>query len=282
MKEYPDAPLIRYLTFANTEVLVCNNLESHQELLQTKCYSFRKPERWLRMVESMIGRGVLSMEGDAHRAARKMLAGPFSLNNIRKLEPIFQAKAKDISDLFDRAIYIGEDGNTGVIDCTDTFSKATLDIIGATTLGVDLANVKSTIFVEQASKDHEPSSEEKEYSFHQAYCVTFAQNQIGKALLFANAFFPTRWIPIQENRDFHFATNWLAETLKCMIRDRYRQVMEAMLASKYDHNESRDLLTFLVEEGISSGLSEELAEKEFVGHVSLLSLYHNSEAGAQL
>ena len=281
MKEYPDAPLIRYLTFANTEVLVCNNLGSHQELLQTKCYSFHKPDRWLQMVETLIGKGVLSMEGDAHRAARKMLAGPFSMSNIRKLEPVFQAKANDISDLFDRAIYVGEDGKTGVIDCTDTFSKATLDIVGATTLGVDLANVKSTTFSEQASKDHKSSSEATEYSFHQAYCVTFAQNQVGKMLLFASAYVPTRWIPIQENRDFHFATNWLTETFGWMIRDRYRQVIEAMSAGKYDYNKSRDLLTFLVEEGISSGLSEELAEKEFVGQVSLLSLCHDSGAISQ-
>lgn len=96
------------------------------------------------MIERLVGRGVLSMEGEEHRAARKMLAGPFSLGNIRKLEPVFRAKARDIGSLFDRAIAANKDGAWGVVDCTDIFAKATLEIIGATVLGVDLENLSST------------------------------------------------------------------------------------------------------------------------------------------
>lgn len=45
MKGAPDAPFIRYLTVANTEVLVANSLNAHRGLLQTECYTFRKPDR---------------------------------------------------------------------------------------------------------------------------------------------------------------------------------------------------------------------------------------------
>lgn len=273
MRENLDAPVIRYLTVANTEVLVCNSLNFHKEVLQTKCYSFRKPDRWLRMFESMVGKGVLSMEGAEHRAARKMLAGPFSLSNIRKLEPVFLSKAKDVNSLFDYAIAANPGGEWGVIDCTDTFSKATLDIIGATTLGIDLANITSTNFgshAPAAKKDNAYRKDHENYSFHQAYTVTFSQDATGKALLYANGFFPTRWIPIEANRVFLFATNWLASTLTQFIRTRRSQVREAVAAGKYVQRYSRDLLSFLIEEDVPGGLAEGVPEKELVGHVSAL------------
>lgn len=43
MKEHPEAPFIRYLTFANAEVLMVNSPNAFREVLQTQCYSFEKP-----------------------------------------------------------------------------------------------------------------------------------------------------------------------------------------------------------------------------------------------
>lgn len=205
MRENLDAPVIRYLTVANTEVLVCNSLNCHKEVLQTKCYSFRKPDRWLRMFESMVGKGVLSMEGAEHRAARKMLAGPFSLSNIRKLEPVFLSKAKDVNSLFDYAIAANPGGEWGVIDCTDTFSKATLDIIGATTLGIDLANITSTNFgshAPAAKKDNAYRKDHENYSFHQAYTVTFSQDATGRRFYMLTASFPHAGFPLKQTECF--------------------------------------------------------------------------------
>ena len=41
-------PFVRYLTFANTELLLVNNCE-RTEVLQTKCYEFEKPEFFRRL-----------------------------------------------------------------------------------------------------------------------------------------------------------------------------------------------------------------------------------------
>ncbi|RYP53202.1 hypothetical protein DL768_001795 [Monosporascus sp. mg162] len=163
MKEFPDAPLIRYRTVANAEVLVCNSLNSHKEILQTKCYSFRKPDWWLRTVEDLTGKGVLSIEGEEHRAARKMLTGPFSQSNIRKLEPIMWANAKETGLVFDRAIAASDSAR--------------------------------------------------------------------------------------------------------VIRSRRRQVAEAMSAGKYVQSESRDMLTYVIEESMPGGLAEGITDKEIAGHL---------------
>lgn len=67
------------------------------------------------------------MEGNEHKAHRKMLTNSFALNNIRKIEPIFKEKAKNICEFFDQKI-ASNDGKTGTFDCIDTFMKAILDI----------------------------------------------------------------------------------------------------------------------------------------------------------
>ncbi|RYP61314.1 hypothetical protein DL769_007763 [Monosporascus sp. CRB-8-3] len=212
MKEFPDAPLIRYRSVANTEVLVCNSLNSHKELLQTKCYSFRKPDWWVRTVEEMTGRGILSMEGEEHRAARRMLAGPFSLGNVRKLEPVIRAKAKELCLVFDRAIAANESG-------------------------IDLANITSTTFGghgnDPGEKNRMTGGKVDEYTFHDAY------------------------------------TDWIESSLTQIIRNRRRQLTEAMSAGKYVKSESCDVPTHLIEESMPGGLAEGMTEKEFVGHSKL-------------
>lgn len=56
-------PFIRYLTFANTELLLVNNLQAHHEVLQTKCYEFEKPEFFRRVVGELVGVGLLLPRG---------------------------------------------------------------------------------------------------------------------------------------------------------------------------------------------------------------------------
>lgn len=62
MRQWPDAPMIRYLAFANKEVLVCNSLNSYKDVLQTKCYSFKKPDSWRKVTGAITGQGVLVLE----------------------------------------------------------------------------------------------------------------------------------------------------------------------------------------------------------------------------
>lgn len=127
MKENPDAPFIRYLGFLNNEVLVPNSLAAHKSVLYQNCYSFSKPEWFVRLTKEVAGHGLILMEGAEHKAHRKMLTNSFALSNIRKMEPVFKEKAKNICEFFDQRI-AANDGKTGTFDCIDTFMKAILDI----------------------------------------------------------------------------------------------------------------------------------------------------------
>jgi cytochrome P450 len=193
-----------------------------------------------------------------------MLAGTFSPQSVRKLEPIFQAKAKEVSLLFDRAITGGEDGRTGIINTTEIFTKLSLDIIGKTVLGVNLNHLEST--------KGNGSSGPKEYTFYDAYNAIFAPGTLGNVLLFASGHFPVRWLPLEANRNFLQASSWLNQVLTSLIRQRTAQVATAARSKIMEGKESRDLLTFLVEESMPGGAAEGIPEDIFVGDVSVLSL----------
>lgn len=219
------------------------------------------------MVE-ITGKGVLSLEDDEHRQHRKMLTGAFSTSNVRKFEPVFQSKTKELGDVLDQTISAS---GHGIIDCTEVFSKATLDIIGVTVLGVELANLKSVSVGESAEGQNKKNDAKKQYTFHDAYEIIFAQSFIGKILFFANAFVPTRWLPLKANREFAFATSWLRNVLTELIRQRYNSVNEARRSGKFESmkRDSRDFLSYVIEESMPGGPAEGIAEENFLGHVRI-------------
>ena len=104
MRKWPEAPFIRHRSYGNSEVLLVNSLEAHKQVLQTKCYSFVKPAFFRKLLGEIVGKGLLLCEGEEHKRMRRQLAGPFSMPNIRKLLPIFQEKAKDVSKYLESAI----------------------------------------------------------------------------------------------------------------------------------------------------------------------------------
>ncbi|RYP18748.1 hypothetical protein DL765_003770 [Monosporascus sp. GIB2] len=279
MREHPDVPLIRFLTFGNGEVIVCNSPDSFKEVLQTKCYSFRKSDFFRRITHEFVGYGLVTMEGEAHRAHRKMITPVFSLNNIRRLEPVFQNKAKEVTWLFDRAID-ENNGGAAAIDCTDTFTRATLDAVGVALFGVDLSGLKETP-ISNADDKSQWAAERRQmtFGFHEAYDGIFGQDTLGKILMFANAFVPVRWMPLEANRKFLFATKWLNDFLTQLVRNRTRDIRAAYAAGKYVRGEARDLLTFIIEESLPGGPAEEITEREIVGDLlQLMAAGHDTSA----
>lgn len=276
MREHPSAPLIRHLSFANAEVLVATSLPAQREILQTQCYSFQKSRIWNRLTRDITGDGISTLEGDAHRAHRRMLVAPFAAANVRKrLGPVFKAKAREFYGLLDELFVFdaeggreenrgegGEDRKTAVItDCVSLFSRATLDIVGIATLGVDLAHLGQTTRVACQPQSHK-EKKTGHCTFHKAYEQIFTPDTLGKILLLLNAFLPTRWVPLAGNRRFRTATAWLRTALTELVRERRRDIVEAVAAGVYDGGEARNLLSFLLEESVlSSGSAEGLDEE---------------------
>lgn len=275
MKQYPEAPFIRYLSFFNNEVLVCNNAAVCRDVLQTHCYSVPKSDFFRRLSRDMIGKGILGMVGPVHKAHRKMLAAPFSFGNILRLYPLFQRKAQELCAEVGQAV--DDDVARGVpvsVNCSDIFMRAFLDIIGVAVLGKELSELDTVIFDSnsqmKAATNGDCEAQHDKSPFHQAYGEFFAPaSKLKQILTFSNGFLPVRWLPLQANREYLSAMKALRTTVTSLVRERISDVTSSMSNDKRQKNSSTDLLTFIIEESMPGRSAEGMPEDVLTDHVSL-------------
>ncbi|KAH7412846.1 cytochrome P450 [Cadophora sp. MPI-SDFR-AT-0126] len=236
MKKWPSAHFIRHLSFGNAEVLLVNSLEAHREVMQTKAHSFVKPKFFEKLLGEFLGRGVLFSVGAEHRLQRRFLAGPFSTPNIRRLLPIFQEKARDLSSFLERSIESDARGN---IEIESAYIKATLDIVGATILGIELSKLKS--------------SSASPLNFEECYHHILEQSFLGWLIAFANGFVPLRWLPLAANQKFLRANTAVWSMVRELVHERFEQVeARQALGVSAGGKKSEDLLTYMIEANLSS------------------------------
>lgn len=275
MKQYPDAPFIRYLSFFNNEVLVCNNTAVCRDVLQTHCYSVPKSDFFRRLSRDLIGKGILGMVGPVHKAHRRMLAAPFSFGNILRLYPLFQRKAQELCAEVGQAV--DDDVARGIpasVNFSDIFMRAFLDIIGVAVLGKELTELDTVILdsgpQKEASSNGDPETQHDESPFHQAYGEFFAPpSKLKQLLTFSNGFLPVRWLPLQANRDYLSAMKGLRATVTSLVKERTADVKSSFSNDKRQKNSSTDLLTFIIEESMPGGSAEGMPEDVLTDHVSL-------------
>ncbi|KAI1084216.1 cytochrome P450 [Whalleya microplaca] len=250
MHRWPDAPFIRYLSFAGKEALVVNNLAAHKAVLQTHVYDFVKPPFFSRLVGEITGVGLLFSEGEAHKRERRLLAGPFSIPSMRKLLPIFQMKARGLSDVFEGAL--GNKPYTS-LEVVETFSKSTMETICMTVLGIEQDTLSSKYPL----------------GFQELYSRVLHQGPLGQLISVINAFVPIRRIvPLEANYRFIQATADLRTMLREIIQQRAADLADGTF--KREMGESRDLLTYMLEEAQlrrqESGI-EVWATDDIIGHL---------------
>ncbi|KAI0023455.1 cytochrome P450 3A5 [Xylariomycetidae sp. FL0641] len=239
--EWPDAPLIRYPGFAGQEMLLLNSTQAHKEVLQSHCYSFVKPSFLRRSVGEIIRTGLMFTEKDEHKRQRRIIMNVFSVPNIRKLLPVMHNEAESVINHM--AAQVAASG-TGDIDVIPVLLKGTLDMIGRTAMGRRLADVRSA---------------ETEMNCQQCYERMLGQSPLSALISFIHVHIPIRWaIPHEANRGFVRAQKGLRGMLSQHIAQRGREV-ETGNAKGESENESRDLLTFMLQERRNTGLLNILA-----------------------
>ncbi|KAK1753620.1 cytochrome P450 [Echria macrotheca] len=260
MKKWPDAELIRYYGPGHSDAVLVIGLGAWREIMSVHPDSFGKPTLWEKLVRPIVGKGLVFAEGEEHKAHRKLLSGPFSLTKLKRLIPVFQTKAKELSTYFDKQI----ETNEGVVELVSTFSSITLDIIGIAALGVNLQNLETPT------------------PFHESYTHVFDPPPLGQALLALNAFVPIRWIPLAENLQFERANAEIHRLVLKIVRDRTAKVLagkEEGGEAEKETQERRDLLTYIIEETYAT--ENPWTEEEIVGHMlNMIAAGHETTASA--
>ena len=117
------------------KLLLLVSPELVRELLVTRAGDTTKgPE--LRGRRTLLGNGLLTSEGDTHRRARRLVAPAFSQSRLRRYAAVMGQRAE-------RRMALWEPGST--IDVHAEMAALTLEIVGETLLGVELADETAPI-----------------------------------------------------------------------------------------------------------------------------------------
>ncbi|KAI1453888.1 cytochrome P450 [Annulohypoxylon moriforme] len=258
---WPESPFIRYRTYANQDMLLINTIDAHKQVLQTNCYDFIKPKFLGRMLGEIVGTGLLFAEGHEHKRQRKMILNVFSVPNMKKLIPVFQQKAEEMTRFMERKM---KEKGTQDLEVQEIFSKTTLDAIGVAALGIELENLRS---------------KELKLDFLQCYFRMLAQPPVSALISFIHVYIPIRRIiPLEANYGFMRAMRAVRSMLDDCIEERIRD-LKSTDREKVGGTVSRDLLTYMIEERELQ--KEQLTKADIRGHLqNFLSAGHETTSGA--
>lgn len=110
------------------------------EVLNSRAYDWEKPLPAKKVLTRVLGEGIIVVEGNTHKAMRRVITPAFSGRNIRNLVPLFYAKGIGLAQAMAREIKSSSDGSAEIMGW---MSRVTLDIIGAAGIGKDFKTVDS-------------------------------------------------------------------------------------------------------------------------------------------
>jgi len=151
MAEVPNDGLITYRSIFNGDRLLVTSPQAIAEVLVHNSYCYEKPAEERAIIGRFLGDGLTIVEGDVHRAQRKLMTPVYTIKNIKELYPIFWSKAHQLVDKVATRIKkedfppeaTSKDYRPSTVqEVTYWANKTTLDIIGLAGLGKDFGNLE--------------------------------------------------------------------------------------------------------------------------------------------
>ncbi|KAF9151800.1 hypothetical protein BG015_006207 [Linnemannia schmuckeri] len=128
--------IVAYRGLFNSPQIVLGDPKAIQHVFSTHAYDYPKPDRAIRLLSQVIGKGVLLVEGDVHRKQRKMLNPAFSHKHIKEMVSTMAVPAEMLGKIWEERVDASED-NCVEFDVARDLGSCTLDIIGRAGFGYD-------------------------------------------------------------------------------------------------------------------------------------------------
>lgn len=109
------------------QLLLISDPAAAQYILQTSGYGFIRPSDRKEVSRQLLGRGILTVEGEDHKRHRRIMAPGLSSVEINSFLPVFSAKAARMADKWAELLY---DKEVAVCDIPTWTARATLDALG--------------------------------------------------------------------------------------------------------------------------------------------------------
>ncbi|KAI9661934.1 MAG: hypothetical protein M1821_009174 [Bathelium mastoideum] len=196
--------IVRYFFPLGIERLSITDDEAIKQVTVHDCYKYAKPTRVQDWMASILGRGVLLVDGREHMKQRKALTPAFSTSSIRTLAPIFWRKGLLMTNILRHRFFNSKTKNTPSVEMLDWMNRATLDVIGEAGFGHVINSLEY------------PTS-----SLRQAYASLFAfdlWSRLIQALLQQSQVF--RFIPSKMNRRMLSAGNIIRSTANNIVNEK--------------------------------------------------------------
>lgn len=141
--QIPNEGFIRYHAILNVQKVLVTDPKIVHEILVTRPYSFIKPPPISKIIRSLLGNGLVVVEGDPHKTQKKALQPAFKLRNIKDFYPVFRRKTEELVSILSADIEVGKQhDNCPAIDLGSRLNAATLDIITLASFGLDFLCLK--------------------------------------------------------------------------------------------------------------------------------------------
>ncbi|KAI8608528.1 cytochrome P450, partial [Chytriomyces sp. MP71] len=138
VKEYGEVIVMRSLM--NRPQVIVASSSGVRHMLQTHPERYDKSNPAFRILNRILGNGVLTTDGDVHRRQRAILNPVFRVKNINALIPVFVQSAHEVRASWNDAFHSQA---ILTINVSEEMAKPTLDVIGRAGFGYEFNAVSS-------------------------------------------------------------------------------------------------------------------------------------------
>ncbi|KAH9847439.1 cytochrome P450 [Lenzites betulinus] len=214
---------------------------------------------WLvRSNNLLLGAGLLSVLGDAHRRQRKMLTPVFSAAHLRALTPVFYEVTKRLVDAISQRV----EGAPRDLDMLEWMGRTALEIIGQAGMGHSFDSLTSDDATDPftlAAKDYLPLSFTPEMMVVRQTSPILTQ--LGPAWL-------RRWIvdriPIARTQKLKRVVDVLHQTSVKIIEEKKDALRKGEYAA------GKDIMSILLKANMAVDEAERLPDDQIVGQINTL------------
>ena len=137
MEEIPNDGLLRFRDLFNQEGIIPTSHAMLKTILHDNTYDSAKQPRVVQILRTILGDGLILVEGNLHKFQRKHLQPSFHTKVIRELYPIFWMKACELTSTLNEAAQESE------VEIGVWCTRVTLDIIGIAGFGRDFNSLRN-------------------------------------------------------------------------------------------------------------------------------------------
>ncbi|KAF9793193.1 cytochrome-450 hydroxylase [Thelephora terrestris] len=216
---------------------------------------YEKPWQSRRFISGLIGHGLLSVEGAAHKRQRRAATPAFSIQNLRAFAPIVFERGFSLKNRW-RDIIGNGDGDEAVLDVYTWVSRATFDVIGEAGFDYKFNSI-------------EDDTNELLRAYKEMFELAVSQNKdmvrqmLGIYFPIIDVLFPD--LAAKTVKRCHKVIRRVAGTL---VQEKKKKILDAVRSGK--HCADKDLLALMLKSNLSTDTppDQRLSDDEILNNVN--------------